>query len=74
MMNERVRFNLTEKQREIFDHMVKIQEQTGVTPTQKELAAEFGIAQATVAKHLAAIERRGWIQRAAGLKNGLTIL
>jgi len=73
-MNERVKFSLTEKQREIFDHIVAIQSETGVTPTQKELAAKFGIAQATIAKHLAAIERRGWIQRAAGLKNGLTIL
>ncbi len=73
-MNERAKFNLTEKQREIYDAIVAAQEETGVTPTQKELAAKFDIAQATVAKHLAAIERRGWIQRAAGLKNGLTIL
>jgi DNA-binding MarR family transcriptional regulator len=73
-MNERAKFNLTGKQREIYDAIVAAQEETGVTPTQKELAAKFGIAQATVAKHLAAIERRGWIQRAAGLKNGLTIL
>jgi DNA-binding MarR family transcriptional regulator len=68
------KYNLTEKQMHIFNVMERAYKKTGVVPTQRQLALELGIAQATVAKHLAAIERRGWIRRANGLKNGLTIL
>jgi len=68
------KYNLTEKQKAIFDLIVEMEKMNGVTPTQKQLSENFGIAQATIAKHLAAIERRGWIQRARGLKNGLSVL
>ncbi len=68
------KYNLTEKQKAIFDLIVEMEKINGVTPTQKQLSENFGIAQAKIAKHLAAIERRGWIQRARGLKNGLSIL
>jgi DNA-binding MarR family transcriptional regulator len=68
------KFNLTERQREVMDYIEKYYADNGTTPTQGKIAKEFGIAQATIAKHLASIERRGWIQRARGLKNGMTIL
>ena len=70
----REKFRLTSKQRDFMDYIVQVQEATGVTPTQRGISQQFGIAQATVAKHLASIERRGWIQRAKGFKNGMTIL
>lgn len=68
------KFNLTERQREIMDYIKEYYAEYGTTPTQGKIAKEFDIAQATIAKHLASIERRGWIQRARGLKNGMTIL
>jgi len=74
MSVNREKFSLTQKQRDIMDYIVKIKENTGVTPTQRDISQQFGIAQATVAKHLQSIERRGWIQRAKGFKNGMTIL
>lgn len=73
-MTERRKFNLTEKQKHVFDYIQWHYSENGVMPTQNEMAAQLGLAQATVAKHLAAIERRGWIQRANGYKNGLVIL
>jgi len=73
-MSERRKFNLTEKQRQVLDYIEWHYNQNGVMPTQNEMAKQLGLAQATVAKHLAAIERRGWIQRANGYKNGLMIL
>lgn len=73
-MNERRKFNLTEKQRNVLDFIEWHYAEHGVMPTQNEMAIQLGLAQATVAKHLAAIERRGWIQRANGYKNGLMIL
>lgn len=65
---------LTEKQRNIFDFIQAYNMSAGVSPTQKEMAAHFQTSESNIAKHLAAIERRGWIQRAKGLKNALTIL
>lgn len=71
---EKQKFNLTERQRQVMDYIEKYYAENGITPTQGAIAKEMGIAQATIAKHLASIERRGWIQRARGLKNGMTIL
>ena len=68
------KIGLTEKQLAIFDFIKAHQVTTGVTPTQTEMAQHFETAQSNIAKHLAAIERRGWIVRPRGLKNGITIL
>tara|TARA_S200002703_G_scaffold147254_1_gene142932 strand:+ start:360 stop:578 length:219 start_codon:yes stop_codon:yes gene_type:complete len=68
------KFNLTERQREIFDYMVLHYKASGMTPTQRDTAEHFNVSQATIAKHLAAIEKRGWIQRASGMKNAMSIL
>jgi DNA-binding MarR family transcriptional regulator len=73
-MQSNQRFNLTERQRSIMDYIVQINQETGTTPTQRQISQEFKIAQATVAKHLASMERRGWVQRARGFKNGMTIV
>lgn len=71
---EQIKYNLTERQKEIFDYLVVYQQANGITPTQTEAAEYFGISQANIAKHLAAIERRGWVRRGNGMKNGLVIL
>ena len=68
------KIGLTEKQLAIFDFIKTQKATTGVTPTQNEMAQHFETPQSNIAKHLAAIERRGWIIRPRGLKNGITIL
>jgi repressor LexA len=68
------RFNLTSKQKVIFDFIKSYFTQHGITPTQKEIGNAVGIAQATVAKHLSSLEKRGWIKRAQGMKNAMRIL
>lgn len=73
-MQSNQKFNLTERQRSIMDYIVEVSEETGTTPTQRQISQRFMIAQATVAKHLASMERRGWVQRARGFKNGMTIV
>ena len=52
-MQSNQRFNLTERQRSIMDYIVQINQETGTTPTQRQISQEFKISQATVAKHLA---------------------
>jgi len=71
---ENNKWNLTERQMEVMEVIQEYYNDHGITPTQSQIAKELGIAQATIAKHLASIERRGWIKRARGLKNGMTIL
>lgn len=71
---DNVKYNLTDRQKQIFDYMVLYYKANGVTPTQREVAEELDISQASIAKHLAAIERRGWIKRSNGMKNALVIL
>ena len=73
-MEVKHKYNLTERQKELFDYVKAYDKATGVMPYQSELATKFEISQATIAKHLMAIERRGWIKRAKGLKGGMTIL
>jgi DNA-binding MarR family transcriptional regulator len=68
------KFNLTAKQAEILEIMQRHQRVHGIVPTQVQVAKILGVKQATVAKHIAALERRGWVARARGLKNGLVIL
>jgi SOS-response transcriptional repressor LexA len=73
-MQTREKFSLTQRQKEIFDFILEQSQATGVTPTHNQIAAHLNISQPSVAKHLMAIERRGWIRRANGLKNGLSIV
>jgi repressor LexA len=68
------KFNLTEKQKQVFDYIKKHFDEAGTMPMHKDIAAKFDVSMPTIAKHLMAIERRGWIKRAKGLKNGMTIL
>lgn len=71
---EQIKYNLTERQKEMFDYLSVYQQAHGTTPTQTEMAAHFNISQSNVAKHLAALERRGWVMRGKGMKNALVLL
>ena len=68
------KIGLTEKQLEIFDFIRAYYQTSGVYPTHREMSDHFGKSRSAIAKHLAALERRGWINRSRGMKAGLTIL
>ena len=72
-MEAKQKFSLTERQKELIDYIKAHYLATGVMPLQSEMSANFGVSQATIAKHLMAMERRGWVQRSKGLKGGMTI-
>ena len=73
-MEAKQKFSLTERQKELLDYIKSHHLATGVMPLQSEMSAKFGVAQSTIAKHLMAMERRGWVQRSRGLKGAMTIL
>ena len=68
------KIGLTEKQLEVFDYIRAYHKTSGVYPTHKDMSDHFGTSRSNIAKHLAALERRGWINRSRGTKAGLTIL
>lgn len=71
---EQIKYSLTERQKEIYDYLKLYHQANGIPPMQTEAAEHFGISQASVAKHLAALERRGWVIRGRGMKNALVII
>lgn len=68
------KFNLTQRQKDVFDYLKAHYIATGVVPTHREMADHFKVSSTTIAKHMASLERRGWVKRAQGLRNGLVIL
>jgi repressor LexA len=54
----------TQRQREILDYITRFIERHGYEPSYAQIARHFGIAsKATIAKHIAALEKRGMISR-----------
>tara|TARA_R110002153_G_scaffold129813_1_gene278566 strand:+ start:2424 stop:2639 length:216 start_codon:yes stop_codon:yes gene_type:complete len=66
--------SLTPRQRQIYDYMIEFMATHGYIPSQYKIAEDFEISQPVIAVHLAKIEQRGWIKRAGGMANGITIL
>lgn len=67
--------NLTEKQAAVLRFLVDRQSESDCPPTVREIAAHFGFRSPKAASdHLAALERKGFIDRARGLARGLRIL
>ncbi|MBI1729362.1 transcriptional repressor LexA [Candidatus Acetothermia bacterium] len=63
---------LTEKQRQILQFIVESMDDTGVTPTMREIASRFGFsAPASVRRHLDALEKKGYIRRHEGRARGI---
>ncbi|MGA1193210.1 MAG: transcriptional repressor LexA [Kiritimatiellia bacterium] len=66
---------LTEKQQEILQFLVRHQTDTGYPPTVREVASAFGFRSPKAASdHLAALERKGYIDRIDGMARGLRVL
>ena len=67
--------NLTKRQQQILDFIERTQRQSGVTPSTREIQANFGFASQTAAvNHLRALERKGVIQRRAGKARAVALV
>jgi repressor LexA len=65
---------LTEKQKAILDFIRQSMREAGCVPTVREIAAHFGFKSVNAAQdHLAALERKGYIDRRPGLARGIEL-
>ena len=54
----------TQRQKEILDYITRFQERHGYIPSYAQIARQFGVkSRATIAKNIAALERRGLLVR-----------
>lgn len=54
----------TQRQKEILDYITRFSERHGYEPSYAQIARHFGVkSRATIAKHIAALERRGLLKR-----------
>jgi repressor LexA len=66
---------LTRRQRQILDFYRDYSEQHRISPTLEEVAQHFGVNKVTIFGHVAELERKGILSRAArGISRGLTIV
>lgn len=66
---------LTTRQREVLRFVESCVAVSGVAPTQATMRAAFGFrSPATVCGHLATLERKGYLRREHGQKQGITLL
>ncbi len=67
--------DLTDRQREVLDHIREHIRKSGMPPSRSELARSAGLAFASgVITHLQALERKGWIQLTPGKDRGIRLL
>jgi repressor LexA len=65
---------LTERQRDVLDFIAKKIDADGVAPTLQEIADAFGfLSTASAQKHVAHLERKGFLQREKHQKRGLML-
>ena len=66
---------LTERQRDVLDFIEKRLESSGVAPTLREISEAFGFAStASAQKHIALLERKGFLRREKHQKRGLVLV
>jgi repressor LexA len=67
--------DLTKRQAEVLDFISRFTREKGFPPTVRELASHLDLAGPRgAAKHLEALERKGWIRRLPGISRGLEIV
>jgi len=65
---------LTERQRDVLDFIERRLESNGVAPTLREISEAFGFAStASAQKHIALLERKGFLRREKHQKRGLVL-
>lgn len=66
--------SLTQRQRAIYDFIVRQVRRDGIPPTLMEIADAFGLSSAGgISDHLKAIERKGYIRRRPGASRGIEL-
>lgn len=66
---------LTRRQRQIVDFLTRYVQENGLSPTLDEIAEEFGVNKVTIFGHVAELERKGVIRRAArGVSRGIQLV
>lgn len=55
--------NLTPRQLEVLQHVVRFRNKNGYSPTLAELAEQLGISKVTVFEHIVALEKKGALRR-----------
>ncbi len=69
------RRGLTARQRSVLDFLTGFMDENGYAPSLREIAAHLGInAPKNAAKHLAALERKGFVRRTAGLSRAVDVV
>ncbi len=65
---------LTERQRDVLEFIERNVDDSGVAPTLKEISEAFGFAStASAQKHIALLERKGFLRREKHQKRGLVL-
>jgi repressor LexA len=66
---------LTRRQRQILDFFQAYSSEQGISPTLEEIAENFGVNKVTIFGHVAELERKGILRRAApGVSRGLQLV
>ena len=66
---------LTQRQEEVLDFLSRYTRQHGFPPTLRDIAVHLGVTSTFgIMRHLAALEKKGWIRRQAGGSRGITLL
>ena len=65
---------LTDRQREVLDHIRHHIRRYGVPPSHTDLSRSLTVSGSTVAFHLHALQRKGWIQINPGMDRGIQLL
>ena len=65
---------LTRRQRDILEFFQSYSSEQGISPTLEEIAQHFGLNKVTIFGHVAELERKGILKRAApGISRGLQL-
>ena len=65
---------LTSRQREVFDFVIRFVKERGYPPSVREIGRQFGIYPRAVFDHLKALERKGYLKRRRSMSRGLEVL
>lgn len=66
---------LTRRQAQIVDFLREYTAEQGISPTLEEIAGQFGVSKVTIFGHVAELERKGVLRRAArGVSRGLQLI
>jgi repressor LexA len=56
---------LTDRQREILDHIAEFKETEGLSPTIREMAQHFKVSEPSIQAHIRALQRKGYVDRSS---------